>query len=72
MRRTKSMAVALTAVLTISAFGTSLTPANVNAASKLKKIKMAKSTVTVEVGKKVALKAKKKPKNKLYPIKWTR
>lgn len=53
MRRTKSMAVALTAVLTISAFGTSLTPANVNAASKLKKIKMAKSTVTVEVGKRL-------------------
>ncbi|HJC30695.1 MAG TPA: DUF1593 domain-containing protein [Candidatus Anaerobutyricum faecale] len=70
MRRTKSMAVALTAVLTISAFGTSLTPANVNAASKLKKIKMAKSTVTVEVGKKVALKAKKKPKNAPGKLKW--
>lgn len=70
MKKAKSMAVALTAVLTLSAFGSSLAPLSVNAAPKLRKLKMAKSTVTVEVGKKVKLKAKKKPAKAAGKLKW--
>ena len=70
MKKAKSMAVALTAVLTLSAFGSSLAPLSVNAAPKLRKLKMAKSTVTVEVGKKVKLKAKKKPEKAAGKLKW--